>query len=793
MDISDLVSDGDDSPSHQQQHVSDPVYQQPQIPQPEPTKGDLTQKPQVLSPVKASVTGVFDRIFAPNPPSPPTPTAVTMNSNASLDSKPVHLSPVLVQSAVHMVVEKPAPTPTPKATAPVPPMNQQQMNQQPPQTPGAPQQPANLRHVVPSRPQQPSHPAMPTDIKDRPIPNPSGNGLDKSFPARNPTNNFNRLQPRPPIQQFRHQQQVQLQHQQQQRASSVGTDGTSDSESRIGTPQAPLMRGDSFANGGNFQRLPQQQHQQRRNTFNNNINGQQQQQQQPRPISSLGVMTGKRGHEDAFGAIAIKDLKSRLVVEMKLDSNKAAAMCTVALSKNPTSQEATTLDAPTPTSNQPKAIIFGPSAAQPEQWKFKMTMPTGSGIPFEKSDPPFVTLTTCSITRARPPGNPTFLLEGEYTMKELLPRSFYNLLSFNGIPHTFVFNFTNPEHAAFKEMAGLRKTGYIIVKEASSNEIWELHLKVSRERTNIFGYLIRASEVRRFVQINASTILAGRRLPLVLDLDDTLVRMIGTEEGRYVPPAQAMLVPDRVRPLADGRKVVLTERVEEFLQWASKYYDISVCSVGDQAYVDQVIAVLDPSRSIIRGVGYSARAEYMHIQGTSMPKRPPKDLESLFVYPTRARDVMFTGALVEAMIVDDNVHMWPLEQQDSIIVVREQRNAKVWNVQLFPHVQSVLNIIHGEFFKQLDQWDMRSGALGPSTCQLYKEYLRNELARRIADPVPGSGRENSVHQQNPVNGLGSPAPPSGLPAHIVQAAISTPVLGGKVMSPMIGAFTLPDD
>ncbi|KAJ3233980.1 hypothetical protein HDU81_001805 [Chytriomyces hyalinus] len=789
--------------------------------QPEPTAGEITQKPQVLSPVKASVTGVFDRIFAtaPNPPSPPTPNAVTMNTTASLDSKPTHLSPVLVQSTIPMVVEKPAPTPTPKGTVPsqgvTSPTNHQQTNQQPPQTPGAPQQPANLRHVVPSRPPQPVHPALLTDTKDRPIPNnPSGNGLDKAFPARNPSTNFNRLQPRPPNQQFRHQQQqqVQMQHQQQQRASSVGTDGTSDSESRISTPQAPgtLMRGDSFANGGNFQRMPQQQQHQRRNNFNN-VNGQQ---QQPRPNSSLGVLTGKRGHEDAFGPIAIKvlifdhvffeievdtrlfisyqDLKSRLVVEMKLDSNKAAAMCTVALSKNPTSQEATTLDAQTPTSNQPKAIIFGPSAAQPEQWKFKLTMPTGSGIPFEKSDPPFVTLTTCSITRARPPGNPTFLLESEYAMKELLPRSFYNLLSFNGIPHTFVFNFTNPEHAAFKEMAGLRKTGYIIVKEASSNEIWELHLKVSRERTNIFGYLIKASEVRRFVQINASTILAGRRLPLVLDLDDTLVRMIGTEEGRYVPPSQAMLVPDRVRPLADGRKVVLTERVEEFLQWASKYYDISVCSVGDQSYVDQVIAVLDPSRTIIRGVGYSARAEYMHIQGTSMPKRPPKDLESLFVYPTRARDVMFTGALVEAMIVDDNVHMWPLEQQDSIIVVREQRNAKVWNVQLFPHVQSVLNIIHGEFFKQLDQWDMRSGALGPSTCQIYKEYLRNELARRIADPVAGSGRENN--QQNSLGGVvvGSPAP-SGLPAHIVQAAISTPVLGGKVMSPMIGAFTLPDD
>jgi hypothetical protein len=37
---------------------------------------------------------------------------------------------------------------------------------------------------------------------------------------------------------------------------------------------------------------------------------------------------------------------------------------------------------------------------------------------------------------------------------------------------------------------------------------------------------------------------------------------------------------DRVRTLRDGRRVVLTDHVYEFLDWAKNYYDISVCSLG---------------------------------------------------------------------------------------------------------------------------------------------------------------------------------------------------------------------
>jgi hypothetical protein len=101
----------------------------------------------------------------------------------------------------------------------------------------------------------------------------------------------------------------------------------------------------------------------------------------------------------------------------------------------------------------------------------------------------------------------------------------------------------------------------------------------------------------------------------VLDLDDTLVRLVGNSPGRYVAEDQIHLgifiiykASDRVRELKDGRKIVIAERVHEFLQWATKFFDISVCSLGDQSYVDMVVLVLNSESALIRGgITYSAR------------------------------------------------------------------------------------------------------------------------------------------------------------------------------------------
>jgi hypothetical protein len=106
---------------------------------------------------------------------------------------------------------------------------------------------------------------------------------------------------------------------------------------------------------------------------------------------------------------------------------------------------------------------------------------------------------------------------------------------------------------------------------------------------------------------------------------------------------------------------VLVERVHEFLEWAEKLFEISVCSLGEQNYVDMVVSVLDPESKLIRGTTYSARGEYLYLsQNSGVPKAPPKDIRSLYAY---AADFQ-----IDPIILDDNEAMWVKSQQQNIIV-----------------------------------------------------------------------------------------------------------------------------
>lgn len=193
------------------------------------------------------------------------------------------------------------------------------------------------------------------------------------------------------------------------------------------------------------------------------------------------------------------------------------------------------------------------------------------------------------------------------------------------------------------------------------------------------------------------------------------------------------LAADRVRELKDGRKVVLAEKVFEFLAWASKLFDISVCSLGDQSYVDMVVQVLNSDSLLIRGgVTYSARGEYLFLAQQRL-ERPPKDLNSLFAFYS-AKNLQ--GPLIEPLIIDDNASMWPSDQQDNIVIIKEKCNSPVWNVSLFPVVQQVLTFVHEGFFHNFDIWlnsspETRGNA--PSTLTFYKEFLRKELSNHIAE------------------------------------------------------------
>lgn len=172
---------------------------------------------------------------------------------------------------------------------------------------------------------------------------------------------------------------------------------------------------------------------------------------------------------------------------------------------------------------------------------------------------------------------PKVLLEDKYEIQGAYPRGFFVIMAKRSIAHNFVFSY--PENSWFEDLYGLRKSAYFHMRTVDG-ELYELHLKPSRDKMWLFGYLIKQVDMIRIVKESMNEIIFNRKLPLVLDLDDTLVRLVGEGSPRFVPEADLPQCQDRVAVLNDNRRVVLTERVHEFLEWAQNLYDISICSLG---------------------------------------------------------------------------------------------------------------------------------------------------------------------------------------------------------------------
>lgn len=74
-----------------------------------------------------------------------------------------------------------------------------------------------------------------------------------------------------------------------------------------------------------------------------------------------------------------------------------------------------------------------------------------------------------------------------------------------------------------------------------TGEQWELHLKASRDKMFLFGYLCKHDALTQIVKDSVNVLLSQRRLPLVLDLDDTLVRAVGDEGSKRQVPEKDLL------------------------------------------------------------------------------------------------------------------------------------------------------------------------------------------------------------------------------------------------------------
>ncbi|ORX87665.1 hypothetical protein BCR32DRAFT_227797 [Anaeromyces robustus] len=357
-----------------------------------------------------------------------------------------------------------------------------------------------------------------------------------------------------------------------------------------------------------------------------------------------------------------------------------------------------------------------------------------------------------------------FVLPDKFKVDCTLSRSYYNIVKeCANYHHPFVFNYPEPpmQDVFFAECARLKRSVVISnIREKNSDTLWELHLKPTVKESLIFGYICKPDHLYRKVAEKVDDLMERRKLPLVLDLDDTLVRYLPDPEiAEYIKKT-----PHRVKTLKDGRKIVLVEKVHEFLDWAQRFFEISICTIGDQNYLEMVREILDPTHTRIKTI-YSARYEYESILRSSNPQRPAKDLGSLFsfcVTRNENRNQPGTGNSLP-LILDDNITAWPIEQHDNIIVVRETRNSPLWNVSLYPVVQNTLQAVYNSFFKQLDIYSSGQTKIFPSCVRCYKEYLRWELSQKISDPF------------NPYPSKNIPPPlPYSVPSTTTQPPIQPP-------------------
>jgi hypothetical protein len=90
------------------------------------------------------------------------------------------------------------------------------------------------------------------------------------------------------------------------------------------------------------------------------------------------------------------------------------------------------------------------------------------------------TLKSLEILPLRP--GTTFVLDSHYNINTLLPRSVFSIIQQHNIGYTFVFKWPEPDNVFFRDMAGMRQSTMVTIRDKMKEE-WQLHLKPTKERT----------------------------------------------------------------------------------------------------------------------------------------------------------------------------------------------------------------------------------------------------------------------------------------------------------------------
>ncbi|KAI9349604.1 hypothetical protein BDR26DRAFT_852439 [Obelidium mucronatum] len=222
----------------------------------------------------------------------------------------------------------------------------------------------------------------------------------------------------------------------------------------------------------------------------------------------------------------------------------------------------------------------------------------------------------------------------------------------SGICLEFVCLNTSNENKAL-ETRRLFRESFLIVVKTVSGETFDLHLSVRDKPSNqISGILLRRSEYQISVGEHMNRVIRSRKIDLVLDIDDTLLRV--RKKGNADENRQ-------LSKLDNGMAVELAEDLWKFLDFLSKHCMIHLYSAGDASYVKSVANLLNKKKLQVTGKLFSGNLD------AKVPGRPPKSLSRLFPHETRSMcpPGMY---LIHAVIIDDIPEVWDYQDRMSVVV-----------------------------------------------------------------------------------------------------------------------------
>eukprot|EP00835_Amoeboradix_gromovi_P005917 NODE_614_length_5976_cov_0.280755.p1 type:complete len:462 gc:universal NODE_614_length_5976_cov_0.280755:4073-2688(-) len=193
-------------------------------------------------------------------------------------------------------------------------------------------------------------------------------------------------------------------------------------------------------------------------------------------------------------------------------------------------------------------------------------------------------------------------------------------------------------------------------------------------------------------QINYyNSISTNNKIPLVLDLDDTVVRAVSIRQmdssPRVIAMEQVPYITHRIKSLALNHfgvnKIALATNVDIFLQQISQKYDIVVCSAGGKEYVEYVCYALDPD-----GIYFKEIESTRHMHEYNVDKSlPTKDLSRLYPFCIpwdhhilSANYPPILAMTRQVIIIDDMDKAWLSNQRSQVYLMLP--TCKIWDVDL---------------------------------------------------------------------------------------------------------------